>query len=75
MNVIKRDGRKVEFDKNKIRNAMIKAYNSLSVVNDQENFEAFALKTAEEIESNCKDIDISVEKISDIVEKKLMASR
>lgn len=75
MNVIKRDGRKVEFDKNKIRNAMIKAYNSLSVINDQENFEAFALKTAEEIESNCKDIDISVEKISDIVEKKLMASR
>lgn len=75
MSVIKRDGREVDFDKNKIKNAMIKAYHSLSIVGDQENFESFANKIAEEIESSYKDYDISVEEISDIVEKKLMASR
>lgn len=65
--VIKRDGRKVEFDKNKISNAIIKSMTSIGNVNT-----ALANKIASEI-ANIK-TDLSVEQIQDMVEKKLMAS-
>ena len=70
MNVIKRDGREVEFNKEKVYKAIIKAANSLnkpeSVIKDT------ADKIANDIEAQSK--TLTVEEIQDIVEKKLMAS-
>lgn len=67
MTVIKRDGRKVPFDKNKIENAILKAMEQVG------NFNAsLACKIASEIENISK--DMSVEEIQDRVENKLMAS-
>lgn len=71
MNVIKRDGREVPFDKNKIKIAVLKAF--LEV--DKEETQYAKDKTREisgYIESLGK--DMSVEEIQDIVVNKLMAS-
>lgn len=77
MNVIKRDGRSVAFDGQKILAAIQKAYESVDGlssdgrVNDEaENIASSVIK---HIESCGK--DISVEEIQDIVEKRLMASK
>ena len=67
MKVIKRDGREVEFDKNKIVMAIMSAMKRCN----EDGFD-FANKIADEIEA--KNRDLSVEEIQDIVEKKLMAS-
>ena len=67
MKVIKRDGREVEFDKNKIVMAIMSAMKRCN-----EDGSDFANKIADEIEA--KNRDLSVEEIQDIVEKKLMAS-
>lgn len=71
--VIKRDGRQVEFNKEKIYNAVLKAFHEVDG------------KTTTEAKAKGKDItsyiehniekDISVEEIQDIVEEKLMASK
>lgn len=66
--VIKRNGRKVSFDKTKIENAILKGMASVGNYNPK-----LAQKIATEIE-NSKDDIISVEEIQDRVEKKLMAS-
>lgn len=66
--VIKRNGRKVPFDKTKIENAILKGMTSVGNYNPK-----LAQKIAMEIE-NSKDDIISVEEIQDKVEKKLMAS-
>ena len=71
MYVIKRDGRKVEFDKEKIRTAILKAFNDV----DKEETQ-YAKDKARDITNyiNSLDKDLSVEEIQDIVENKLMAS-
>ena len=73
MTVIKRDGRKVNFDKSKIKNAILKAMESVN----NYNFD-LADKIANEIENSVDKMattkSITVEEIQDIVEKKLMAS-
>ena len=71
MNVIKRDGRKVEFDKNKIRNAILKAF--IDVDGDETQYsKEKAREIANYVES--LDKDMSVEEIQDIIVNKLMAS-
>lgn len=72
MVVIKRDGREVEFDKNKIINAINKAFIEIdkTLSNDAE---VISNNIADFIES--RDRTMSVEEIQDIVEHKLMASK
>jgi len=71
--VLKRDGRSVEFDREKIKNAVMAAFNEIDGEVTQE-----AKNKASEIASyinNIEEKSISVEKIQDIVEEKLMASK
>ena len=75
MQVIKRDGRKVEFDSNKIKKAVSKAYKEIYPNKDVETIEDYAsLATKNALESisflkvNC----IDIEKIQDTVENVLM---
>ena len=72
MDVIKRDGRKVEFNEEKIKNAVVKAFNEVDGKITPE-----ANEKATEIASYIakRDKEISVEEIQDIVEEKLMASK
>lgn len=71
MNVIKRDGRKVQFDKDKIKLAVLKAFLE---VNKEET--QYARDKAKEISNYIESLgkDMSVEEIQDIVVNKLMAS-
>ena len=71
MNVIKRDGRKVEFDKSKIRDSVKKAFEEVDGEITQHAQEKSA-EIARYVENLGKDFD--VEEIQDIVENKLMAS-
>ena len=67
MNVIKRDGRVVEFDPSKVFNAIIKAMSSVNNCNT-----TLAQKITDEItRTNC---NMNVETIQDMIENKLMAS-
>lgn len=66
--VIKRDGRGVEFDKNKIINAIRKAMKSVGII----TMNGLETKIADEIHNLNRAIE--VEKIQDIIEEKLMAS-
>jgi len=73
LKVLKRDGRSVEFDREKIKNAVMAAFNEIDGEVTQE-----AKNKASEIASyinNIEEKSISVEKIQDIVEEKLMASK
>ena len=67
MNVVKRDGRKVEFNREKIKKAILNAGESIG-----EEVEEVAEKIASEIENSRR--DLYVEEIQDLIEKKLMAS-
>lgn len=71
MVVIKRDGRQVPFDKNKIRLAVLKAFIDLDGEETQ-----YAKDKAREIASYIESLnkDFDVEEIQDIVASKLMAS-
>lgn len=71
MTVIKRDGREVPFDKDKIVKAVVKAF----VDNDYSTDVAHpvAEKIADDVEAASK--NLSVEEIQDTVEKKLMATK
>ena len=71
MTVIKRDGRKVKFDKNKIKVAVLKAFID---VDGEET--TYAKEKARDIANYIEslDKDMSVEEIQDVVEEKLMAS-
>lgn len=73
MFVIKRDGRKVEFDSNKIANAVIRAFNSVYSNNLTDEMTSFAQRIADDVAE--KNSDMSVEEIQNIVIKKLMASK
>ena len=74
MDVIKRDGRKVEFDRFKIISAMLAAFNE-----QHENVDSYMLasinKIVDEIEAMSNTKELHVEEIQDIVEKKLMNTR
>lgn len=72
MLVEKRDGKKVNFDKNKIEVAILRAFAELYPEIDMDMKES-ANKIATEIENLNK--DISVEEIQNLVEKKLMATK
>lgn len=75
MNVIKRDGSVVPFDREKIYNAIMKAFQSLGQSGDSAH--KCASKIADEIASTASSVQagsMSVEGIQDIVEKKLMLS-
>ena len=67
--VIKRDGRKVDFDKEKIVNAILKAMNDVDHVNND-----LAHRIANDISKIDKN-QLDVEEIQDLVEEKLMASK
>lgn len=71
--VIKRDGRKVEFDSSKIANAVIRAFNSVYSNNLTDEMTSFAQRIADDVAE--KNSDMSVEDIQNIVIKKLMASK
>lgn len=73
MFVIKRDGRKVEFDSSKIANAVIRAFNSVYSNNLTDEMASFAQRIADDVAE--KNSDMSVEDIQNIVIKKLMASK
>ena len=73
MFVIKRDGRKVEFDSSKIANAVIRAFNSVYSNNLTDEMTSFAHRIADDVAE--KNSDMSVEDIQNIVIKKLMASK
>ena len=71
LTVIKRDGRKVKFDKDKIKIAVLKAF--IDVDGEETTYaKDKARDIANYIES--LDKDMSVEEIQDVVEEKLMAS-
>ena len=71
MTVIKRDGRKAKFDKDKIKVAVLKAFID---VDGEET--TYAKEKARDIANYIEslDKDMSVEEIQDVVEEKLMAS-
>lgn len=70
--IIKRDGRIVEFDSNKIYNAILKAFNETGSL-EQNDYDCIN-RIVEEI-SNLNKSEMNVEEIQDIVEKKLMNSK
>lgn len=74
MRVIKRDGRKVEFDKQKIVNAIESAFREQYPYEDH-NMWNCAAKIANEIEAISKDVELHVEEIQDLVERKLMSTK
>lgn len=72
MIVIKRDGRKVEFNPKKVENAILKAFVEI----DKETTQA-AIHKSKDIAQHISSLDreeINVEEIQDLVENKLMAS-
>ena len=74
MDVIKRDGRKVEFDKRKIVSAMMRAFVEQYKAVDREMVSCVN-KIADEIERLSNGVELHVEEIQDIVEKKLMSTK
>ena len=70
MQIIKRDGRKVDFDKSKIVNAISKAMTEVDGFVD----EKFALEIAIKLEHECSisETELTVEQIQDRVEFLLM---
>ena len=69
MNVIKRDGTKVLFDKNKIRSAISRAMKEVN-----EDNQIVVYRIANEISKINKE-ELTIEEIQDLVEEKLMNSR
>lgn len=74
MKVIKRDGRECEFDKDKIRHAILKAFEEVDgeITHDAKGK---ASEIATYITNNNANGCITVEEIQDIIEDKLMASK
>lgn len=76
--VIKRDGRKVDFNSNKIKTAIVMAFNSIDGINNNEaeTAEDISDRVASYIKRRSLLVDyMTVEEIQDMVEKQLMASR
>lgn len=74
MKVIKRDGSKVDFNKQKIIAAIIKAFREQYESADGDMMSC-ANKIANDIEGASETRELHVEEIQDIVEKKLMATK
>ena len=72
MQVIKRDGRKVEFDKDKIKEAVLKAFNEVNPNANKDNINDANYVCDEVCNSIDKLNEISVEQIQDVVENILM---
>lgn len=72
MKVIKRDGRKVEFDENKIKDAIEKAYKEVYPDANKDNINDANYVCKEVCDSIDKLNEISVEQIQDVVENILM---
>ncbi len=72
--VIKRDGKVVEFDLSKISSAIKQAFNAVSRNYNNSIIELLALRTCADFESKIKDNKVSVEDIQDSVEKVLSES-
>lgn len=73
MIVTKRNGNKVEFDKDKIVKAVLKAFIEIYPDGVTDDMQLCAHKIADEVAAN--NSDMSVEDIQDIVVRKLMASK
>lgn len=73
MFVTKRDGRKVDFDTEKITSAIIRAFNSVYSNNLTDDMIIFAHKVADDVAA--KNADMFVEDIQNIVVKRLMSSK
>ena len=72
MQVIKRDGRKAEFDKDKIKEAVLKAFNEVYPNTDNDNISE-ANNVCEVVCNSINKLnEISVEQIQDVVENILM---
>lgn len=71
--VIKRDGREVEFDKEKIRQAVLKAFKEVdgSITSEARTKASDIVSYISNIEAE----ELSVENIQDVVEEKLMSSK
>lgn len=74
MKVIKRDGKKVDFNKQKIVAAIIKAFQDQCEHSDGDAISC-SNKIASDIEGLSETRELHVEEIQDIVEKKLMATK
>lgn len=74
MKVIKRNGSEVEFNKQKIRDAIIKAFCD-RYANVDDDMISCINNIADEIENISKNRVLNVEDIQDIVEKKLMSTK
>lgn len=76
INIVKRDGEVVKFDRDKIKNAVDKAYQSIGIV-DFPGLGIILSRIEEEIANRFGDSDIlpNVENVHDIVEKQLMLSQ
>lgn len=72
MQVVKRDGRKVEFDKDKIKEAVLKAFNEVYPNANKDNISDANYVCKEVCDSIDKLNEISVEQIQDVVENILM---
>lgn len=78
MEIIKRDGRRVSFNREKISEAIMKAYEDVNkdkdVSNEITNFQYQAIEISKAIENHAKDntATLSVEEIQDMVENHLM---
>ena len=72
MQVIKRDGRKVDFDKDKIKEAVLKAFNEVYPNANKDNINDANYVCKEVCNSIDKFNEISVEQIQDVVENILM---
>ncbi len=71
--VVKRDGREVDFDKEKIIKAITKAFVEVYPESLTDEMHDFCCRIATEIESKVED-RVDVEQIQDVVERKLMKS-
>lgn len=74
MDVIKRDGRRVPFDKEKIISAMSKAFIEQHEKIDVDMWSCI-LKIADEIENMSKTKELHVEEVQDNIERKLMSTK
>lgn len=76
LNIIKRDGRRMPFSKDKIVNAVLKAFIAVDGKADTYSCEkANNIADYIEKEATVKGKDFSVEEIQDMVEKGLMATK
>lgn len=74
-NVIKRDGQRVPFDENKIKNAVMRAFSNVYIKSPEEKNEMAAGTIAKKVAGTINKLkveEIHVEEIQDLVEKELM---